>query len=397
MIKKDRPSFVNKTYLLKMLPQFYQTHLQGQLIPTDYLLLACLIRLLQRIKQVRLESLATALPLPILFESRRRKLQRFLLLPQISFKTLWFPILLAWVKENYTRQEYLYLSLDRTTWGNINLLMISLIVDKRAIPIYGQLLEKSGSSNLVEQQRVISPVLELLKNYRVMVLGDREFCSVKLGNWLREERTNYCLRLKRDEYVEREQGLWVELQQLGLKPGHRLFLEGVRVTKLKGAKPFNVAAKWQRTYRTQRAAEGWFILTNLRTVEQAIAAYRKRFGIEEMFRDFKSGGYHIEDTAVREERFMSLVVMVTLAYAAATLQGQRIKQKGVQKYVGRVKESGRTQRRHSNFYIGLHGQDWVNTDPEMAELIQELMQLNRHKWADYQRGIRAQELIRQAL
>ena len=291
----------------------------------------------------------------------------------------------------------MYLSLDRTTWGNINLLMISLIVDKRAIPIYGQLLEKSGSSNLVEQQRVISPVLELLKNYRVMVLGDREFCSVKLGNWLKEERTNYCLRLKRDEYVEREQGLWVELQQLGLKPGHRLFLEGVRVTKLKGAKPFNVAAKWQRTYRTQRAAEGWFILTNLTTVEQAIAAYRKRFGIEEMFRDFKSGGYHLEDTAVREERFMSLVVMVTLAYAAATLQGQRIKQKGVQKYVGRVKESGRTQRRHSNFYIGLHGQDWVNTDPEMAELIQELMQLNRHKWADYQRGIRAQELIRQAL
>lgn len=181
---------------MKMLPQFYQTHLQRQLIPTDYLLLACLIGLLQKIKHVRLESLATALQLPILFQSRRRKLQRFLVLPHLSFKTLWFPILFAWVQQNYTRQEWLYLSIDRTSWGNINLLMISLIVNKRAIPIYGQLLEKAGSSNLVEQQRVISPVLELLKDYRVMVLGDREFCSVKLGNWLREQRTNYCLRLK---------------------------------------------------------------------------------------------------------------------------------------------------------------------------------------------------------
>jgi hypothetical protein len=61
-----------------MLPAFYQTHLQSQLTRSQYLLLCCLIQLLHMIKQVRLEALATALPLPILFESRRRHLQRFL-------------------------------------------------------------------------------------------------------------------------------------------------------------------------------------------------------------------------------------------------------------------------------------------------------------------------------
>jgi len=35
--------------------------------------------------------------------------------------------------------------------------------------------------------------------------------------------------------------------------------------------------------------EGWFILTNLESLEAAIKAYKKRFGIEEMFRDFKRG------------------------------------------------------------------------------------------------------------
>jgi len=68
---KDRSLFVNKTYLMTMLPPSYQTHLQSQLNRAEYLLLT-LINLLQSIKQVKLEALATALPLPITF-SRRKK------------------------------------------------------------------------------------------------------------------------------------------------------------------------------------------------------------------------------------------------------------------------------------------------------------------------------------
>jgi len=56
---------------------FYQTHLQSQLNRADYLLLTLLVNLLQSIKQVKLETLAT-LPLPITFNSRRKKVQRFL-------------------------------------------------------------------------------------------------------------------------------------------------------------------------------------------------------------------------------------------------------------------------------------------------------------------------------
>ncbi|GCA77978.1 hypothetical protein MiTe_04841 [Microcystis aeruginosa NIES-2520] len=33
--------------------------------------------------------------------------------------------------------------------------MVSLIYDKRAIPIYWEILDKKGSSNLEEQQRVL--------------------------------------------------------------------------------------------------------------------------------------------------------------------------------------------------------------------------------------------------
>ena len=139
--------------------------------------------------------------------------------------------------------------------------------------------------------------------------------------------------------------------------------------------------------------EGWFILTNLTSLKLAIASYRKRFDIEEMFRDFKSGGYNLEDTNVSGHRLISLILLIALAYSSATFKGQSIKRKGVQKYVGRVKESRRVQKRHSSFYIGLYGQSWVNFLESCWVLVTELMILNRNKIEYYLRGQRAMEHI----
>jgi hypothetical protein len=40
------------------------------------------------------------------------------------------------------------------------------------------LLPKLGSSNLQEQTLALEQVLPLFKEYKLIVLGDREFCSV---------------------------------------------------------------------------------------------------------------------------------------------------------------------------------------------------------------------------
>ena len=70
---------------------------------------------------------------------------------------------------------------------------------------------------------------------------------------------------------------------------------------------------------------------------------------------------------------------------------------GIQKYVGRVKQCGRVQRRHSSFYIGLYGPPWVNFMDECADTVAELMKLSRNKWKYYQKGLRAMKLIQSAL
>ncbi|MDV3000187.1 MAG: hypothetical protein N5P05_001793 [Chroococcopsis gigantea SAG 12.99] len=82
--KKDRSTFVNKTYLMQMIPSFYQSHLKSQLSVAEYLLLNILVNVIQLIKEVNLESIANALPIPILFESRRRKIQRLLSSPKFK-------------------------------------------------------------------------------------------------------------------------------------------------------------------------------------------------------------------------------------------------------------------------------------------------------------------------
>lgn len=217
--------------------------------------------------------------------------------------------------------------------------------------------------------------------------------AVKLANWLGEQNVYFCLRLKKNEFVEVKTEIWLELNNLGLSPGVSFFLKGVKVTKQKGFVSFNVACKWKRKILGVAPKEGWFILTNLDSLETAIASYKKRFDIEEMFRDFKSGGYNLEDTNVSDERLISLILLIAIAYTSATLQGKQIKRKGVQKYVGRVKEYGRIERRHSSFYIGLYGQTWVNFQDNCWELVMELLRLTPNKNKYYQRGQRAMRLI----
>lgn len=50
--------------------------------------------------------------------------------------------------------------------------MVAVIIEKRAIPIYWQFLEKLGASNLAEQKEILRPVIRLLQGYEIVILAD---------------------------------------------------------------------------------------------------------------------------------------------------------------------------------------------------------------------------------
>jgi hypothetical protein len=135
-----------------MLQKLYRTSLQSQLTSAQLLTLEILVWLLQAHKQVKIERLAAYFPLPILFESRRRHIQRFLKLSVLSIPIIWFPIIEAVIQLKIKLGQRLYLAIDRTQWKDKNLFMVAAIFERRALPIYWQFLDKRGASNLAEQQ-----------------------------------------------------------------------------------------------------------------------------------------------------------------------------------------------------------------------------------------------------
>ena len=159
---------------IKIMIQFYHSHLQSNLTKSEFLIFKILIDLLQIHQWVRLESLADKFPLPIKFESRRKKLQRFLSLEKLNIQNLWHPILEQIIATYYPLKKNVYLVIDRTRWANVNILMISVLYHKRAIPIYFELLDKKGNSNIKEQTAALSLVMPLFKNYHKIVLVECE-------------------------------------------------------------------------------------------------------------------------------------------------------------------------------------------------------------------------------
>lgn len=263
------------------------------------------------------------MPLPIQQNSRRRHLQRFLTLDAISVVLLWFPI----IEEIFSRQvktgAQLIIALDRTQWKENNVLMVSAIYQKRALPIFWLLLEKEGSSNLAEQQKALRPVIRLLKKYKLVVIGDREFHSVEMASWLHRENISFVLRQKQSTTFREKRRKFQPLNSIPISPGVRQFYTQINLTQKSGFGRFNLAVYWKRKYRGKQEDEAWYLLTNLPKVEAAIKIYRQRFGIEAMFRDCKTGGYNLEGSQANPERLVRLILLIALAMTSAWLQGQR--------------------------------------------------------------------------
>ena len=380
-----------------MLPSFYQACLQAQLTSIQFLTLKILVALLEKERCVSIERLATLFPQPIQFESRRRNIQRFLQLKQLNIKALWFPILKYWLKQQFHRGQDLYLVIDRTQWKHHNLLMVSLVYHKRAIPLFWDCLEHSGSSSLSQQQTVLRPVLVLMQRYRCIVLGDREFHSVALADWLRQQGVGFVLRLPKSTTVKSyPEAEFERLDELPQFEGIACFEVQVQVTQQQGFGRFNLVTRWKRVYRQAKANQVWYLLTNLDCLEAALDSYAKRFSIEPMFKDFKTGGYNLETCRATGQRFQALVLLVAIAYTLTTEQGKRIRRKHIQHYVGRVSESTRPQKRHSDFWIGLYGQLWISSMDLWSNWAQQLMQLKPQKRYFFQCGLRAMSLIQSA-
>ena len=134
-----------------MYPELYQKWFQLNLNPTELVLIEILIAIVGLLSKATLGHLADNLPLPILAASRLKTLQRFLDSPRFCKEKIWWgiwmeimigywqkdrPIVLLHLHGRVTRpQRTAILAIERTSWRKYNLLVVSWIIEGRAIPI----------------------------------------------------------------------------------------------------------------------------------------------------------------------------------------------------------------------------------------------------------------------
>ncbi|MGB5637187.1 MAG: IS4 family transposase [Waterburya sp.] len=327
-----------------MLPRFYLDYLKTYFPDSELLTLQILVWLLQTHRQVRLERLASSFPYPIKCESRRKKIQRFFTLTRLSLPLLWFPLIKKIISTQFNKGDRLIITVDRTQWKTNNISMVSVIWKKRALPIYWLLLSKRGSpkgyimplwyrfaySNFYEQVATIRPILRLLKEYKLVVIGDREYRSTAFALWLTKKKIYFILRLNKSTKIKPRYQKYQSLDSLEIKPGSRVLYPQVLVTEEKRKDRFNVVVYWKRKYNNKQLPNPWYLLTNLENKEEVIKIFAARGGIEAMFRSGKSGGYNLEGSQANPQRLTNLILLIAIAYTASCLAGVKIRNTGYQ-------------------------------------------------------------------
>lgn len=360
-----------------------------------------MVWLLQVHRQVRIERLASSFPYPIKCESRRKKIQRFLALPRLGLPLLWFPLIKKIIKSQFKNSDRLIIVIDRTQWKTNNISMVSVIWKKRALPIYWLLLSKKGSSNFYEQIlkdtashiATIRPILKLLKDYKLVVIGDREYRSTALALWLSKKKIDFVLRLNKNTKIKPKYKKYQSLNSLEKKPGSKVLYNNVLVTEDNPRSRFNVLVYWKRKYNNKQLPNPWYLLTNLTNKEEIIQIFASRGGIEAMFRDCKSGGYNLEGSLANNQRLTNLILLIAIAYTASCLTGLKFKNTGLTEYINRLKIEGKNRPRHSYFWTGLYGISWILSMDICWEWVEKLMKTAINKLPFYLRGLQAMKRI----
>ena len=102
-----------------------------------------------------------------------------------------------------------------------------------------------------------------------------------------------------------------------------------------------------------------------------------------------------EQSRANTQRLTNLILLIAIAYTNRALKGKKLKQNKHQKYIVRPEEKGRKSRRHSDFRVGLYGQDWVENYDYYFDEVTEIMELNQNKLKFYRKGLLALSKIRE--
>ena len=280
----------------------------------------------------QLGKIARALPLDTTQFAKEQRIRRLLDNQRITQVDQYQP--LAKAALTGLKGQRVQLLIDRVLLQDRhNILVISVAFRRRSIPLVWKALDHRGQSGFADQQALFQQALAVLpERVRVSVHGDSEFRSQELFAWLRELGHDAMLGVTGRTLLATTLGDAGQPLESWLKDRDTVvYLNGVYLTEAQLG-PVNVIAWWDRDDEGRLIVRA--VMTNLSASWQTYLRGKRRMWIETVFRDWQSGGFHLDRSGVVDrERFARLLVPLVIAYLWFVSLGRWVVKKGYRKLI----------------------------------------------------------------
>lgn len=201
------------------------------------------------------------------------------------------------------------------------ILCASLVINNATIPLYFSMRNYPKRKNQMNQKKMEVAFIKALRHilsdkYEYIIMADRGFGNARF--------IEYCTQNNFDILIRIEPNMTVVTGEK----------EGVAADALEKDGVYNCHIKsWKRDCMIIRHSQDdkvWYLATNMiyNNALESAEIYAKRFRIEKLFKNLKSGGFDIERSRIKKyDRFKRLLFLSCFSYSLLVILGKYIKEK----------------------------------------------------------------------
>lgn len=246
--------------------------------------------------------------------SIERRLQRFLSNERVAVEQTWEQFLMQVLP--YWRGQTVTLILDITPFEeHAQVVYLGLLQQSRVLPLAWQVMpgQQEWDQGLWEiVSALCERVARALGEADCTLIADRGLSCLTLIQLCQAHGWHYLLRIKQEEYVQRQ------------RYGHfQAWQTGSQIVARAGQSWFGTVRLWkEHEYETQLSAvwdegheEAWFLISDQPARRKRVQHYGWRMRVESTFQDMKRRGWQWESSHVRHlDRLDRLLLVLFLAF-----------------------------------------------------------------------------------
>ncbi|ACB01072.1 MULTISPECIES: IS4-like element ISSysp2 family transposase [Cyanophyceae] len=298
-----------------------------------------------RAKTVNLAELATVWGGNAAEESNYKRMQRFFQSFDVNMDKIARMVMnIAAIPQPWV------LSIDRTNWSlgttDFNILMLCVVHEGIGYPLMWTMLKKKrGNSNSTERMDLLERFETLFPNIEIAYLtGDREFIGKPWLSYLMLDKPiPFRLRLRQTDKISKGKGQpAIAGSHLfrSLAIGETRILSGKRWVW--GRQVYVMGTRLDPKRRAHKNEDEFLIIITTHDPQNALADYRRRWGIETLFGALKTRGFCLESTHFTDKvRLSKLLALLAIGFVWAMKAGLW---RHTQKPIRIIKAHGRRAR-----------------------------------------------------